>query len=1290
MNMSRIGMTTRSNVVTLAIIWAVGGLGSLAQAAGPSVFTWNSAVSGNWSDSSLWTNDLATGTAPIAAGQQDYTLNFTQAGTYTATNDLNDGFLLNQIKFGGAVTLDGSNGVALTANNATLPQISQNSASAVTISAPLVLGANASFLGTGNGQVSLTGLVSGAGSLTKDSPGTLTITGLKDNTYSGGTIIKSGTLNLYDVQGFKGLGTGPVTLNGGVFKLDRFSATNDVTVNGGSILITNGFASTLSSTFTNNVQLNLTVQYTLGHTLSGVISGAGGITLTSLNGGGVILSGTNTYTGDTIVTSGVLGVRGSSIKDTNKLVISGGKVQATGTETVNTLFFGTNQQVKGTWGATGSGAAHIDDTRFTGTAGVVNVTTGLPENQADILAFGLPGAPAVITGTNIAWTVPAGTNLTSLAPTFTLSFAAVATPVSGTTRNFTTPQTYSINSGDGTILNKIYTVTVSLGSVPTIFTWAAPVTGNWSDATKWTNDLSTGSAPAFGGASSYTLNFNQPGSYTTTNDLSAGFLLNQLNFGGAVTVSGDNGLTLAANGAALPQINQNSASAVSISTPLSMASNLTVGGSGGAEVTISGVVSGAGKLTKTSSGRLTVTAANTYTGGTVLSAGSLYVRGDTGGTLGAPGSVNLTIASGTTLQGERTNFTGTLTMNGGTWSENNGFGGSWTGPVTLGATAVLDDAYGQSINGIVSGPGGLTKTGGGTLTLNGASTFAGAMTVNAGTLSVSSLNSVAGGTTTSNLGKPTTVADGTLSFGSGGSAATLRYTGTGETTDRVLNMAGSTGGLTLDDTGASGLLKFTSALTATGSGVKALTLKGTSTGAGEIGGAIVDSAGGATSVIKSSLGTWILSGANTYSGTTTINAGILTLTKPAALYNAVESSWTSANITVAPYATLAVNAGGVGEFSPTQIGSLFSKLATISNNGLTEFSTFGVDTTHATGTVTVSASLTDSTGTGGGAVSIAKRGVGTLELTGENTFTGTIAVNAGVLSIGGAGRLGSGSYASTITIDGGATFTYHSTAAQTVSGDIFGAGGLQQSGPGTLTLGGFNGYSGVTTVIGGTLVVNGYSIDDSVGKLVITGGKVQPTAQEDVDTLFFGTTQQAAGTWGASGSGAEHIDNVHFTGSSGVVNVITGPPVTGTYDDWAGEHGLFGADAYPDADPDFDGIGNALEFVLGGEPNPANANSNSVSLLPKVSQVSGNLLFTFERKVRSEELSTLTFQWSTNLTFPGANDVPVGAVSSTTGGVAVDFTKGSPDVDTDTIVITVPAAKAAGGKVFGRLRATVP
>ena len=74
----------------------------------------------------------------------------------------------------------------------------------------------------------------------------------------------------------------------------------------------------------------------------------------------------------------------------------------------------------------------------------------------------------------------------------------------------------------------------------------------------------------------------------------------------------------------------------------------------------------------------------TNTGTTAINGGTLYVRGDQGATLGAS-PVDVTVESGATLQGERGNFAGSLTMNGGTWWENNGFGGSWTGPVYLGA-----------------------------------------------------------------------------------------------------------------------------------------------------------------------------------------------------------------------------------------------------------------------------------------------------------------------------------------------------------------------------------------------------------------------------------------------------------------------------------------------------------------------------------------------------------------------------------------------------------------------------
>jgi hypothetical protein len=144
-----------------------------------------------------------------------------------------------------------------------------------------------------------------------------------------------------------------------------------------------------------------------------------------------------------------------------------------------------------------------------------------------------------------------------------------------------------------------------------------------------------------------------------------------------------------------------------------------------------------------------------------------------------------------------------------------------------------------------------------------------------------------------------------------------------------------------------------------------------------------------------------------------------------------------------------------------------------------------------------------------------------------------------------------------------------------------------------------------------------------------------------------------------------------------------------TYTSWISGKGLGGSAG--NADPDDDGIPNALEYVLGGEPNPAIAGANSVGLLPTSAQDTGDLIFTFKRKIVSRDAVALRFQWSTDLTFQHANDVVVGTDSSSTGGVGVLVNKGTPDAATDTIVITVPATKAAGGgKLFGRLQATVP
>ncbi len=146
---------------------------------------------------------------------------------------------------------------------------------------------------------------------------------------------------------------------------------------------------------------------------------------------------------------------------------------------------------------------------------------------------------------------------------------------------------------------------------------------------------------------------------------------------------------------------------------------------------------------------------------------------------------------------------------------------------------------------------------------------------------------------------------------------TLIYSGPGETTDRVISLAGTTGGATINQAGTasglpttrgvSGLLKFTSNLSLPGmagtDNRKTLTLThtmssitGPHVGQGEISGSIGDSVLGtagqlATSVTKDGPGTWTLSGANTYSGTTSVKAGTLAFTSAKSLG---AGPWTSA------------------------------------------------------------------------------------------------------------------------------------------------------------------------------------------------------------------------------------------------------------------------------------------------------------------------------------------------------------------------------------------------------------
>ena len=228
---------------------------------------------------------------------------------------------------------------------------------------------------------------------------------------------------------------------------------------------------------------------------------------------------------------------------------------------------------------------------------------------------------------------------------------------------------------------------------------------------------------------------------------------------------------------------------------------------------------GSWALTKNGAGTLTLSAANSYSGATNLSAGTLSLSGS--GTLGnAAGALNLTggtLDLGTTTQTR----TGTITLNGATVS--NG---------TLSSSGTFATQSG-TISAILAGTGALTKTGTGTVTLSAANTYTGATTLSAGTLSLSG--------------------SGTL----GDAAGALNLTG--GTLDLGTTTQTRTGTITLNGATVSNGTLSSSGTFATQSGTISAVLAGTG------------------ALTKSGTGTVTLSGANTYSGATTVSGGTLSV-----------------------------------------------------------------------------------------------------------------------------------------------------------------------------------------------------------------------------------------------------------------------------------------------------------------------------------------------------------------------------------------------------------------------------
>jgi autotransporter family porin len=276
-----------------------------------------------------------------------------------------------------------------------------------------------------------------------------------------------------------------------------------------------------------------------------------------------------------------------------------------------------------------------------------------------------------------------------------------------------------------------------------------------------------------------------------------------------------------------------------------------------ASYTLATAITGSGSIAQNSAGITILTGANSYTGSTTINAGTLQIGngGTTGSVAGnitnnatldfnrsdAVAYANVISGSGglikdgagvATLTGANT-YTGGTTIHAGTLQiGNGGTTGSVTGDIANNATLAFNRSDAVNYANVISGSGNLIKDGAGVTTLTGVNTYTGGTTINAGTLALSG------------NGNLTTTA--ALSIGSG-AAFDISGANGNRTIGALSGAAGSNVVL------GSNTLSFGDSTNTTFGGV----------------------INGSGSLVKQGSGTAIISGANAYTGNTTIDGGVL-------------------------------------------------------------------------------------------------------------------------------------------------------------------------------------------------------------------------------------------------------------------------------------------------------------------------------------------------------------------------------------------------------------------------------
>ncbi len=500
--------------------------------------------------------------------------------------------------------------------------------------------------------------------------------------------------------------------------------------------------------------------------------------------------------------------------------------------------------------------------------------------------------------------------------------------------------------------------------------------------------------------------------------------------------------------------------------------------------------------------------------GGAASAADLVING------GNTQTVTADATYGSILLGDGTGA-GTLVLNSGNLSATSAginvkVGDSGAGTMTVNGGSLTGDriAVGFNANGNVTQTAGtvtanLVYIGGNSGALDGSySMSGGALNINAGGQSLwvgkggNSAFTISGGTATiaaaSGIVMGNTAASGTVNL-NGGTIATPQVLSLGGTT--TFNFNGGT--LQAGATTTTFMQGLTTAQVRDG-GARIDTNGNTITIAqnllhSSIGGDAASDGG----LRKSGTGTLILTGTNTYTGRTIILDGTLNLGSAGAIGSTGQ--------------ILMVN--GTLQYSAANQTDYSARFSNSANQS------FNIDTNSQT--------VTFATGITAGGATLTKSGLGTLILTGANTYSGTTTVSAGTLQIGNggtAGTLGAG------TVTNNAALVFNRTDTTTVGNAISGAGTFTQNGTGTLILTGANTYSGATTVSAGTLQVGNGGTTGTLGSGNVVNNATLAFNRSDTITV----SNDISGTGAITMSGAGRVTLTGNNTYSGATTISNG------------------------------------------------------------------------------------------------------------------------------------------------------